>query len=255
GQDAKTLDIVAEVYGAVVTAGVHRAPSIRVAEAAKVIENTQRDLNIALINELALIFRLLDIDTSDVLAAAGTKWNFLKFTPGLVGGHCIGVDPYYLTHRAERAGYHPQVILAGRRVNDQMGAWVARECIKQLLAGGGGRTVVILGITFKENVPDIRNSKVVSIFTELRSFGLDVHIADPFAKAADCEHEYGIALAAEADLPPADAVILAVGHEQYRKGGWPFIQKRLKPGGGVVMDLKALLDRNSAPSNVRLWRM
>jgi UDP-N-acetyl-D-glucosamine/UDP-N-acetyl-D-galactosamine dehydrogenase len=255
GQDAKTLDIVAEVYGAVVTAGVHKAPSIRVAEAAKVIENTQRDLNIALINELALIFRLLDIDTSDVLAAAGTKWNFLKFTPGLVGGHCIGVDPYYLTHRAERAGYHPQVILAGRRVNDQMGAWVARECIKQLLAGGGGRTVVILGITFKENVPDIRNSKVVSILTELRSFGLDVHIADPFAKAADCQHEYGITLAAEADLPPADAVILAVGHEQYRKGGWPFIRQRLKPGGGVVMDLKALLDRNSAPSNVRLWRM
>jgi UDP-N-acetyl-D-galactosamine dehydrogenase len=254
GQDAKTLDIVAEVYGAVVTAGVHKAPSIRVAEAAKVIENTQRDLNIALINELALIFRLLDIDTSDVLAAAGTKWNFLKFTPGLVGGHCIGVDPYYLTHRAERAGYHPQVILAGRRVNDQMGAWVARECIKQLLAGGGGRTVVILGITFKENVPDIRNSKVVSILTELRSFGLDVHIADPFAKAADCQHEYGIALTAEADLPPADAVILAVGHEQYRKGGWPFIRQRLKPGG-VVMDLKALLDRNSVPSNVRLWRM
>jgi UDP-N-acetyl-D-glucosamine/UDP-N-acetyl-D-galactosamine dehydrogenase len=255
GQDAKTLDIVADVYGAVVTAGVHRAPSIRVAEAAKVIENTQRDLNIALINELALIFRLLDIDTSDVLAAAGTKWNFLKFTPGLVGGHCIGVDPYYLTHRAERAGYHPQVILAGRRVNDQMGAWVARECIKQLLAGGGGRTVVILGITFKENVPDIRNSKVVGIFTELRSFGLDVHIADPFAKAADCEHEYGITLSAEANLPPADAVILAVSHDQYRKGGWPFILQKLKPGGGVVMDLKALLDRSSTPSNVRLWRM
>jgi UDP-N-acetyl-D-galactosamine dehydrogenase len=255
GQDAKTLDIVADVYGAVVTAGVHRAPSIRVAEAAKVIENTQRDLNIALINELALIFRLLDIDTSDVLAAAGTKWNFLKFTPGLVGGHCIGVDPYYLTHRAERAGYHPQVILAGRRVNDQMGAWVARECIKQLLAGGGGRTVVILGITFKENVPDIRNSKVVSIFTELRSFGLDVHIADPFAKQADCEHEYGITLSAEADLPPADAVILAVGHDQYRNGGWPFILQKLKPGGGVVMDLKALLDRDSTPSSVCLWRM
>src|SRR5436190_2156976 len=218
-QDAKTLDVVAGVYGAVVTAGVHRAPSIRVAEAAKVIENTQRDLNIALINELALIFRLLDIDTSDVLAAAGTKWNFLKFTPGLVGGHCIGVDPYYLTHRAERAGYHPQVILAGRRVNDQMGAWVARECIKQLHAGGGGRTVVILGITFKENVPDIRNSKVVSILTELRSFGLDVHITDPFAKSVDCEHEYGITLEAVADLPPADAVILAVGHDQYRQGG------------------------------------
>jgi UDP-N-acetyl-D-glucosamine/UDP-N-acetyl-D-galactosamine dehydrogenase len=154
GQDARTLEIVAEVYGAVVTAGIHRAPSIKVAEAAKVIENTQRDLNIALINELALIFNLFGIDSSDVLAAAATKWNFLQFTPGLVGGHCIGVDPYYLTHRAELAGYHPQVILAGRRVNDQMGAWIAQECIKHLLRNGGGKTVVILGITFKENVPD-----------------------------------------------------------------------------------------------------
>jgi UDP-N-acetyl-D-glucosamine/UDP-N-acetyl-D-galactosamine dehydrogenase len=255
GQDAKTLDIVAEVYGAVVTAGIHRAPSIRVAEAAKVIENTQRDLNIALINELALIFRLLDIDTSDVLAAAGTKWNFLKFTPGLVGGHCIGVDPYYLTHRAEREGYHPQVILAGRRVNDQMGAWVARECIKYLLAGGAGKTVVILGITFKENVPDIRNSKVVNILAELRAFGVDVHIADPYAKAAECEHEYGVTLEPVADLPLADAVILAVNHNQYRKAGWPFIVERLKPGGGVVMDLKAVLDRDNVPPNVQLWRM
>jgi UDP-N-acetyl-D-galactosamine dehydrogenase len=255
GQDAKTLEIVADVYGAVVTAGIHRAPSIRVAEAAKVIENTQRDLNIALINELALIFRLLGIDTSDVLAAAGTKWNFLKFTPGLVGGHCIGVDPYYLTHRAERAGYHPQVILAGRRVNDQMGAWVARECIKSLLAGGSGKTVVILGITFKENVPDIRNSKVASIFAELRAFGVDVHVADPYAKPAECEHEYGIKLESLADLPPADAVILAVSHDQYRKGGWPLIVERLKAGRGVVMDLKAALDRESVPPNVRLWRM
>lgn len=255
GQDAKTLEIVAEVYGAIVAAGVHRAPSIRVAEAAKVIENTQRDLNIALINELALIFRLLEIDTSDVLAAAGTKWNFLKFSPGLVGGHCIGVDPYYLTHRAEKAGYHPQVILAGRRVNDQMGAWVARECIKHLLAGAGGKTVVILGITFKENVPDIRNSKVVSIFAELRAFGVNAHIADPFAKPAECEHEYGITLQSIADLPPADAVILAVSHDEYRSGGWRFIIERLKPEGGVVMDLKAVLDRENVPPNVRLWRM
>jgi UDP-N-acetyl-D-galactosamine dehydrogenase len=255
GQDAKTLDIVAAVYGAVITAGIHRAPSIKVAEAAKVIENTQRDLNIALINELALIFRLLGIDTSDVLAAAGTKWNFLKFTPGLVGGHCIGVDPYYLTHRAERAGYHPQIILAGRRVNDQMGAWVARECVKYLLGGGGGKTVAILGVTFKENVPDIRNSKVVSIFEELRSYGVDVHIADPYAKPAECEHEYGIKLEPLADLPPADAVILAVSHDEYKKGGWPLLVKRLKPGGGVVMDLKAALDRESVPPNVRLWRM
>jgi len=255
GQDAETLEIVAQVYGAVVTAGIHRAPSIKVAEAAKVIENTQRDLNIALINELALIFNLLGIDTSDVLAAAGTKWNFLKFTPGLVGGHCIGVDPYYLTHRAERAGYQPQVILAGRRVNDHMGAWIGRECVKYLLSNGGGKTVVILGITFKENVPDIRNSKVIDIATELRSFGVDVHIADPLADPAACLHEYGIILTPFADLPPADAVILAVSHDGYRQGGWPLVTGRLKPDGGLVMDIKALLDRASAPPNVRCWRM
>jgi UDP-N-acetyl-D-galactosamine dehydrogenase len=255
GQDAKTLEIVAGVYGAIITAGIHRAPSIRVAEAAKVIENTQRDLNIALINELALIFRLLHIDTSDVLAAAGTKWNFLRFTPGLVGGHCIGVDPFYLTHRAERAGYHPQVILAGRRVNDQMGAWVARECVKFLLAGKGGKTVAILGITFKENVPDLRNSKVVGILEELRSYGVDVHVADPYAEPAECQHEYGIKLVPLADLPPADAVILAVSHDEYKKGGWPLLVRRLRAGGGVVMDLKAVLDREGVPPNIRLWRM
>jgi UDP-N-acetyl-D-galactosamine dehydrogenase len=255
GQDAETLEIVAQVYGAVVTAGIHRAPSIKVAEAAKVIENTQRDLNIALINELALIFNLLGIDTSDVLAAAGTKWNFLKFTPGLVGGHCIGVDPYYLTHRAERAGYQPQVILAGRRVNDHMGAWIARECVKYLLSNGGGKTVVILGMTFKENVPDIRNSKVIDIATELRSFGVDVHVADPLADPAECLHEYDITLTPLADLPPADAVILAVSHDAYKQGGWPLVSGRLKPDGGLVMDIKALLDRAGVPPNVRCWRM
>lgn len=255
GQDAETLETVAKVYGAVVTAGVHRAPSIKVAEAAKVIENTQRDLNIALINELALIFNLLDIDTSDVLAAAATKWNFLKFTPGLVGGHCIGVDPYYLTHRAELAGYHPQVILAGRRVNDQMGAWIAQQCLKHLHSSGSGKTVVILGITFKENVPDIRNSKVIDIVTELRSFGADVHVTDPLANPAECQHEYGITPVLLADLPPADAVILAVNHDEYRQGGWPLVTLRLKPGGGLVIDVKAMLDRAGAPPNVRLWRM
>jgi UDP-N-acetyl-D-galactosamine dehydrogenase len=255
GQDAKTLEIVAGVYGAVVTAGIHRAPSIKVAEAAKVIENTQRDLNIALINELALIFDLFGIDTSDVLAAAATKWNFLKFTPGLVGGHCIGVDPYYLTHRAELAGYHPQVILAGRRVNDQMGAWIAQECIKQLLRNGSGKTVVILGITFKENVPDIRNSKVIDIVEELRAFGADVHIADPLATPAECQRDYGITPVALLELPPADAVILAVTHDEYKDGGWPLVTRRLKPDGGLVMDVKASLDRASTPPNVRLWRM
>jgi UDP-N-acetyl-D-galactosamine dehydrogenase len=255
GQDAKTLEIVAGIYGTVVTAGIHRAPSIKVAEAAKVIENTQRDLNIALINELALIFNLLGIDTSDVLAAAGTKWNFLNFTPGLVGGHCIGVDPYYLTQRAERAGYHPQVILAGRRVNDQMGAWVARECVKYLLSSGSGKTVVILGFTFKENVPDIRNSKVIDIVAELRSYGVDVYVADPLADPAECQHEYGITPTLLADLPPADAVILAVSHDEYKQGGWPLVTGRLKVGGGLVMDIKAFLDRASVPPNVRVWRM
>jgi UDP-N-acetyl-D-galactosamine dehydrogenase len=255
GQNPETLETVAEVYGAVVKAGVYRASSIKVAEAAKVIENTQRDLNIALINELALIFNLLDIDTSDVLAAAATKWNFLKFTPGLVGGHCIGVDPYYLTHRAELAGYHPQVILAGRRVNDYMGSWIAQECVKDLFNRGNGKTVVILGTTFKENVPDIRNSKVIDIVTELRSFGVSVHIADPLADAAECQHEYGITLTSFSDLPPADAVILAVSHDEYKQGGWTLVNGRLKPAGGLVMDIKAILDRTNAPPNVRLWRM
>lgn len=254
GQDAATLDIVADVYGAVVTAGIHRAPSIKVAEAAKVIENTQRDLNIALINELALIFKLLDIDTSDVLAAAGTKWNFLKFTPGLVGGHCIGVDPYYLTHRAEREGYQAEVILAGRRVNDHMGAWIAQECVKHLFKTGG-KTVVILGFTFKENVPDIRNSKVIDIVTELRSFGVNVYVADPYANPGECQHEYGITPTPLADLPLADAVIVAVSHDEYKQGGWKLVTERLKPGGGLVMDVKGFLDRATVPSQVRIWRM
>ncbi|OJY38979.1 MAG: GDP-mannose dehydrogenase [Rhizobiales bacterium 65-9] len=258
GQDEKTLDTVASVYGAVVKAGVHRASSIKVAEAAKVIENTQRDVNIALINELALIFQRLGVDTTDVLAAAGTKWNFLRFTPGLVGGHCIGVDPYYLTHRAERAGYYPQVILSGRRVNDQMGEWIARECIKRLLNGGGAagaRTVAVLGVTFKENVPDIRNSKVIDIVNELKAFGVNVVIADPLADPAECDHEYGVALTPIDRMPPADAVILAVGHDEYKSGGWDLVAKRLGPAGGLVMDVKAILPRDGAPANMSIWRM
>jgi UDP-N-acetyl-D-galactosamine dehydrogenase len=254
-QDAETLETVAEVYSTVVKAGVHRAPSIKVAEAAKVIENTQRDLNIALINELAMIFKLLDIDTSDVLTAAGTKWNFLKFRPGLVGGHCVGVDPYYLTYRAELAGYHPQVVLAGRRVNDYMGAWIAQECVKNILTHGDGKTVVILGATFKENVPDIRNSKVMDIVSELESFGVIVYLADPLADPAECKRGYGIKLISLADLPPADAVILAVAHDEYKRGGWTLVNGRLKSTGGLVMDIKAVLDRENAPPNVRLWRM
>lgn len=255
-QDAETLEIVADVYGSVVKAGIHRAPSIKVAEAAKVIENTQRDLNIAFMNELSLIFQALNIDTGDVLAAARTKWNFMPFQPGLVGGHCIGVDPYYLTYRAEKAGYHPEVILAGRRINDGMGQRVARECVRGLLrrkAQGG--VVTVLGLTFKEDVPDTRNSRVIDIVHELQSFGLTVQLHDPLADAADARHEYGVTLMAFADLQPADAVILAVAHGDYLAGGWSLIQRLLTRGHGLVFDVKAKLDRNSRPADIELWRL
>jgi UDP-N-acetyl-D-glucosamine/UDP-N-acetyl-D-galactosamine dehydrogenase len=255
-QNHETLDVIADVYGSVVTAGIHRAPSIRVAEAAKVIENTQRDLNIAFMNELSLIFQALDIDTADVLAAAATKWNFLPFQPGLVGGHCIGVDPYYLTYRAEKAGYHPEVILAGRRINDEMGRRVARECIRGLLRRkGGSGLVTILGMTFKEDVPDIRNSRVIDIVRELSSFGVSVQIADPLADAKAVEEEYGIALTALSALRPADAVILAVAHEQFIEGGWPLVRRLLNDGSGLVLDVKTKLDRASKPAGIELWRL
>jgi len=255
-QDPQTLDIVAAVYGSVVTAGIHRAPSIRVAEAAKVIENTQRDLNIAFMNELSLIFRALDIDTGDVLAAARTKWNFLPFYPGLVGGHCIGVDPYYLTYRAEKAGFHPEVILAGRRINDAMGRRIARECIRGLLRRKGRNGMVtILGITFKEDVPDTRNSRVIDIVRELQTFGISVQIADPLANAGAVEKEYGLALTGLGALQPADAVILAVAHDSYIGGGWPLIRGLLHDGSGLVLDVKARLDRGSLPDGIELWRL
>jgi UDP-N-acetyl-D-galactosamine dehydrogenase len=255
-QDQKTLDIVADVYGSVVTAGIHRAPSIKVAEAAKVIENTQRDLNIAFMNELSLIFQALNIDTGDVLAAARTKWNFMPFQPGLVGGHCIGVDPYYLTYRAEKAGYHPEVILAGRRINDGMGQRIARECIRGLLRRKGtGGVVTILGLTFKEDVPDTRNSRVVDIIRELESFGLSVQVHDPLASAADAKHEYGVTLTELEALRPADAVVLAVAHGSYRDGGWPLIQRLLTGGEGLVLDVKMKLDRGSRPAGIELWRL
>ena len=256
GQDAQTLDIVADVYGSVVTAGIHRAPSIRVAEAAKVIENTQRDLNIAFINELSMIFRALNIDTADVLAAARTKWNFLPFQPGLVGGHCIGVDPYYLTYRAEKAGYHPQVILAGRRINDGMGQHVARECVRGLLRRKGAAGIVtVLGLTFKEDVPDTRNSKVVDIVRELESFGLRVQVADPMALPTDAEHEYGLTLTPLEALSPADAIILAVPHQSYIEGGWALVSKLLRGGEGLVLDVKSRLDRTQIPQKIELWRL
>jgi UDP-N-acetyl-D-glucosamine/UDP-N-acetyl-D-galactosamine dehydrogenase len=256
GQDEKTLNLIAEVYGAVVQAGVHQAPSIKVAEAAKVLENTQRDLNIALMNELSAICHRLGIDTGDVLAAAGTKWNFLPFFPGLVGGHCIGVDPYYLTHRAERAGYHPEVILAGRRINDGVGLRIARECVRLLLrSGASNATVTVLGLTFKEDVPDIRNSKVVDIIGELKSFGIKVQVHDPMALPQEAERQYGIDLIAADALRPADAVILAVAHETFVCSGWPFVTGLLKGEVGVVLDVKGRLSRAQRPAGVELWRL
>jgi UDP-N-acetyl-D-galactosamine dehydrogenase len=254
-QNPETLDIIAGVYGSVVKAGIHRAPSIKVAEAAKVIENTQRDLNIAFMNELSLIFQSLHIDTGDVLAAAQTKWNFLPFQPGLVGGHCIGVDPYYLTYRAEKAGYHPEIILAGRRINDGMGQRVARECIRALIRRkGAGGVVTILGLTFKEDVPDTRNSRVVDIVRELQSFGLQVQVHDPMANPADARHEFGLALTELDAMRPADAVILAVGHRSYVEGGWPLIESLLIDRSGLVLDIKMKLHRDSKPEGIELWR-
>ena len=249
GQDEETLDTVAGVYELIVTAGVHRASSIKVAEAAKVIENTQRDLNIALINELALIFNKLDIPTMDVLAAAGTKWNFLKFTPGLVGGHCIGVDPYYLTHKAEQVGYLPQVILAGRRINDGMGKYVAENTVKQMIKSGKvikNSRVLILGLTFKEDVPDIRNTKVVDIVRELEDYGIEVLIHDPLADAQETRHEYQLELTALDQVGIVDAVICAVSHKAFAgMSASTFAEYCHKGDGkGIVVDVKSVFERD-----------
>jgi UDP-N-acetyl-D-galactosamine dehydrogenase len=256
GQDARTLDIIAAVYGSVVTAGLHKAPSIKVAEAAKVIENAQRDLNIAFMNELSAIFHQLGIDTRDVLAAAATKWNFLNFTPGLVGGHCIGVDPYYLTHRAQKAGYHPDVILAGRRINDAMGKRVALECLRLLRRSGThAELVTVLGLAFKENVVDIRNSQSIDVIRELQSFGIAVQVHDPLADPDAATREYAICLQPETALAPADAVVLAVGHDAYRQAGWPLIRRLLRNGRGLVMDVRATLDAATRPEGIEIWRL
>src|SRR5471030_41741 len=217
GDHADTLEQIAGLYESIVKAGVYRASSIKVAEAAKVIENTQRDLNIALMNELAIIFDMIGIDTLEVLKAAGTKWNFLPFRPGLVGGHCIGVDPYYLTHKADMLGYHPQVILAGRRINDGMAKFVAEKTVKEIIKAGihvKGCKVNVLGLTFKEDCPDLRNSKVADVITELRTYGVDVHVHDPLADADEALHEYGVRLERWEDLPRADAIIAAVSHAE-----------------------------------------
>jgi UDP-N-acetyl-D-galactosamine dehydrogenase len=258
GDTPATLERVARTYEMVVTAGVYRASSIAVAEAAKVIENTQRDLNIALINELALIFHKIGIDTMEVLQAAGTKWNFLPFRPGLVGGHCIGVDPYYLTHKADKLGYHPQVILAGRRINDGMGKFVAEQTVKQLIQGGRnvkGAKVAVLGLTFKEDCPDLRNSRVIDIIRELESYGVEVSVHDPLADAGEAMHEYGVALKAWDELPQADALVLAVAHGAFRRQPLDGLLAKLRPGG-LVVDVKCQLDAERLrEKGVTVWRL
>jgi UDP-N-acetyl-D-galactosamine dehydrogenase len=258
GDTPDTLEKVASVYEKIIKPGVHRASSIKAAEAAKVIENTQRDLNIALMNELAIIFDKLGIDTSEVLEAAGTKWNFLKFKPGLVGGHCIGVDPYYLTHKAEMLGYHPQVILAGRRINDGMGKFIAEQTIKQMIAAGSsvkGARVNVLGLTFKENCGDLRNSKVIDIIRELKTYGVEVFVTDPQADSDEAVHEYGVAITPWDEMPRADALVAAVAHREYAGLGAEALAQKLVPGGAFI-DVKAGFDAAAlAAAGYRVWRL
>jgi UDP-N-acetyl-D-glucosamine/UDP-N-acetyl-D-galactosamine dehydrogenase len=258
GDTPDTLHRVAALYERIVKPGVFRCSSIKAAEACKVIENTQRDLNIALMNELAVIFDLVGLDTSEVLQAAGTKWNFLKFKPGLVGGHCIGVDPYYLTHKAEMLGYHPEVITAGRRINDSMGKYIAEQTIKQMIANGSyikGARVNVLGLTFKEDCADLRNSKVGDVIRELRSYGVEVCVHDPYADAAEAEHEYGVSPMQWSDLPRADALVLAVAHRSFLQMSADDMARKLIRGGCVV-DVKSGLDSQALrDAGLRVWRL
>jgi UDP-N-acetyl-D-glucosamine/UDP-N-acetyl-D-galactosamine dehydrogenase len=258
GDTPETCQRVADVYGAIIEAGVYPASSIKVAEAAKVIENTQRDLNIALMNELALIFHRVGIDTHEVLEAAGTKWNFLPFRPGLVGGHCIGVDPYYLTHKAEMLGYTPQIILAGRRINDGMSQYVAEQVVKQMIASDlpvKNADVIVLGLTFKENCPDVRNSKVAELVRELESFGVRVAVHDPLADPAECQHEYGITLTPWDELPVGAAIVAAVSHRQYLEMGVSRLAERLLPGA-LFADVKGAYTRpDVAAAGLKYWRL
>jgi len=258
GDTPETLEKVAEVYGSIIAAGVHKASSIKVAEAAKVIENTQRDLNIALMNELSLIFHRIGIDTLEVLSAASTKWNFLPFRPGLVGGHCIGVDPYYLTFKAEKLGYHPQVILAGRRINDSMGKYVAEQTVKQMIQAGfpvKGSHVVVLGLTFKENCPDLRNSKVIDVIHELESYGVTVHVHDPVALPEEAKHEYGVDLVPWEHLPKANAIVAAVAHAEFRQRPIEDYVAKLSTGG-LFVDVKCQADAAALQSRgLQVWRL
>jgi len=248
GSTAEAADYIDALYGAIITAGTHKASSIKVAEAAKVIENTQRDINIALINELAMIFHRLGIDTEEVLKAAGTKWNFLNFRPGLVGGHCIGVDPYYLTHKAEEVGYRPEIILAGRRLNDSMGEHIAMRVVKLMIGRHiqpSGARVLVLGLTFKENCPDVRNTKVADVVRELKSYGCNVDVHDPWASSAESEHEYGISLIANPQPGSYDAIVIAVAHEEYLELGPTGIRSFGSPNT-VIFDIKHVLPKEAS---------
>ena len=258
GDDEQTLEKIAALYASVVTAGVFKASSIKVAEAAKVIENTQRDLNIALMNELAILFDKIGIDTLEVLQAAGTKWNFLPFRPGLVGGHCIGVDPYYLTHKADMIGYHPQVILAGRRINDGMGKFIAEQTVKHMIRNGSqvkGARVNVLGLTFKEDCPDIRNTRVIDVIHELKSYGIDVHVHDPVPDAEEARHEYGLTLESWDALPCADAIVVAVAHRQFVvKPLADYFVKLVKRG--CFIDVKGQFDMKAVEqAGHTIWRL
>jgi UDP-N-acetyl-D-galactosamine dehydrogenase len=260
GQTPEVTDLLGAFYGSVVTAGTHRASSIKVAEAAKVIENTQRDLNIALMNELSHIFAMMGIDTLEVLEAAGTKWNFLPFRPGLVGGHCIGVDPYYLTFKAEELGYHPQVILSGRRINDSMGSYVAQTMIKKMIHCGctiKGARVGIMGLTFKENCPDLRNTRVIDIVAELEEFGCEVVVHDPYADALEAKREYGIDVQPRERFKDLDGLIIAVAHDAYRNYPLEDFVSVFRPGANkVVADIKGILDRTRARAHgLTVWRL
>lgn len=258
GQDEPTAELLARLYGTIITAGIHRASSIKVAEAAKVIENTQRDLNIALMNELALIFDRMNIDTTEVLQAAGTKWNFLPFKPGLVGGHCIGVDPYYLTFKAESMGFHPQVILAGRRINDGMGKFIAEKTVKAMINAGcqvKGARIGLLGLTFKEDVPDLRNSKVEDILRELHDYHVEVLVHDPLADPEEAREEYGVTLQPLTALRDLDALILAVSHAEFTRMDAAALRAMFRhPEAGIVMDVKGCLDKTSL-SGLTYWRL
>jgi UDP-N-acetyl-D-glucosamine/UDP-N-acetyl-D-galactosamine dehydrogenase len=257
GEDEETLERIAAVYTRIIEAGIYRARSLEIAEAAKVIENTQRDLNIALMNELAIIFDRLGIPTTEVLQAAGTKWNFLPFTPGLVGGHCIGVDPYYLTARAEAVGYYPQVILSGRRINDGMGSFIAQRLVKLLIAAERpvkGARIGIVGITFKEDVPDLRNSRIPDIVSELRDFGIAAMVTDPLADPGEAERKYGIKLVPREAFVELDGLILAVPHRVLGEAGWDTLFASLGRGG-VLVDVKSAVARNTIPPHLHYWSL